>query len=197
MNLRALWVFLSELEVSQGEGAGDPFTLLPWQKRALRGAFGPAVRTAAITVSRGAGKTTLFSSVATAAVAGPLAVPRGEIVAVAAPFSQARILFEHARAFFEPLLEQDGSGPRGRFRVQDSPKQASIEDRKTGARLRCIGNNPALAHGLAPALVLCDEGAKWSRLKSDSMIAFSRWVELLLIPQAGESERREDRRCEG
>ena len=52
MNLRALWVFLSELEVSQGEGAGDPFTLLPWQKRALRGAFGPAVRTAAITVSR-------------------------------------------------------------------------------------------------------------------------------------------------
>ena len=171
MNFRALWRFLAELEVSQGEGVGRPFTLLPWQRRALRGALAPDIRVASITLGRGGGKSTLFASVAAAAVAGPLAIPRGEVLVVAGAFSQARILFEHAKAFLDPVLQRDGCGPRGRFRVQDSPNSASIQDRKTGARLRCIGNNPALAHGLAPALVLCDEPSKWGRLKSDSMIA--------------------------
>ena len=69
MNLRALWRFLTDLKITQGEGAGGQFELLPWQKRALRGALGPDVRTAAVTLGRGGGKSTLFASVASAAVA--------------------------------------------------------------------------------------------------------------------------------
>ena len=163
--------YVAGLRISQGEGAGGPFVLLPWQKRLLRGAFAPSVQTAAVSVGRGNGKTTLFAATAAAAVDGPLVRPRGETVVVASSFGQSRILFEHARAFLDSVLIRDGVGPRGRFRIQDSANSASIEDRRTGARLRCIGSDPKRAHGLAPALVLADEPSQWDGAKTDAMIA--------------------------
>ena len=60
--------YVAGLRISQGEGAGGPFVLLPWQKRLLRGAFAPSVQTAAVSVGRGNGKTTLFAATAAAAV---------------------------------------------------------------------------------------------------------------------------------
>ena len=98
------------------------------------------MQTGAVTVSRGNGKTTLFAACAAAAVDGPLVRPRGETVVVASSFGQSRILFEHARAFLAPVLERDGVGPGGRFRIQDSANSASIEDRRTGARLRNVSD---------------------------------------------------------
>ena len=163
--------YVAGLRISQGEGAGGPFVLLPWQKRLLRGAFAPSVQTGAVSVGRGNGKTTLFAATAAAAVDGPLVRPRGETVVVASSFGQSRILFEHARAFLAPVLIRDGVGPRGRFRIQDSANSASIEDRGSGARLRCIGSDPKRAHGLAPSLVLCDEPSQWEAAKTDAMIA--------------------------
>ena len=97
--------YVAGLRISQGEGAGGPFVLLPWQKRLLRGAFAPSVQTAAVSVGRGNGKTTLFAATAAAAVDGPLVRPRGETVVVASSFGQSRILFEHARAFLAPVLD--------------------------------------------------------------------------------------------
>ena len=163
--------YVAGLRISQGAGAGGAFVLLPWQKRLLRGAFAPSVQTAAVSVGRGNGKTTLFAATAAAAVDGPLVRPRGETVVVASSFGQSRILFEHARAFLDSVLIRDGVGPRGRFRIQDSANSASIEDRRTGARLRCIGSDPKRAHGLAPSLVLCDEPSQWDGAKTDAMIA--------------------------
>ena len=89
--------YVAGLRISQGAGAGGAFVLLPWQKRLLRGAFAPSVQTAAVSVGRGNGKTTLFAATAAAAVDGPLVRPRGETVVVASSFGQSRILFEHAR----------------------------------------------------------------------------------------------------
>ena len=165
--MNALEAYLRTLLVTQGRHAGEPFDVLPWQKRFLRGAFGPGVKDAALAVARGNGKSTLVAGVACSFLDGPLVQPRGEIVAVASAFSQARIIFEHALEFMRPAMERN---PR-RWRIQDSANQASIEDRNTGARLRCIGSDPRRAHGLAPVLILADEPAQWPPATRDSMRA--------------------------
>ena len=75
--------YLSGLTVSQGRAAGERFTVLPWQSRFVRGAFAEGVQSAAMSLARGNGKTTLVAGIGAAALDGPLAVPRGETVIVA------------------------------------------------------------------------------------------------------------------
>ena len=40
--------YLSGLEVSQGRHAGQPFEVLPWERRFVHGAFAPGVKSAAL-----------------------------------------------------------------------------------------------------------------------------------------------------
>ena len=148
---------LHRFRVTQGAGAGKPFQSLPWQRRFLRGALRRGVSRAALSVARGNGKTTLVAAIATAALAGPMRRPRGEVIIVASSFAQAKIAFDHSRAFLQPALEQNPA----RWRIQDSQNVGTLEDRHTGARLRVIGSDPRRAHGLAPALVIADEPAQW------------------------------------
>ena len=166
MTSRDLIEYLSSLTVTQGRLAGQAFDVLPWQSRFVRGAFAPGVQAAALSVARGNGKTALLSGIAAATLDGPLAVPRGETVIVASSFEQARIAFEHVIAFMGGKLED-----RTRWKVWDTAQQARIEDRKTGARVRCIGSDPRRAHGLAPALVLADEPSQWPESTGERMVA--------------------------
>ena len=161
-----LITYLSGLTVSQGRLAGQLFTVLPWQRRFIRGAFAPDVQSAALSVARGNGKTALLSGIAAATLDGPLMVPRGETVIVASSFEQARIAFEHVVAFMGDKLADSR-----RWRVWDTAQQARIEDRKTGARVRCIGSDPRRAHGLAPTLVLSDEPAQHPETTGERMVA--------------------------
>ena len=57
------------------------------------------------------------------------------------------------------------------WRMQNSANMATLEYVQTGARVRCVGSDPAKAHGLRPYLVLADEGAKWDPGKSGAMIS--------------------------
>ena len=131
--MKGLESYLSGLTVSQGRRAGEGFEVLPWQRRFIRGAFAPGVQSAALSVARGNGKTALLSGIAAATLDGPLAVPRGETVIVASSFEQARIAFEHVVAFMGDKL-----GDKARWKVWDTAQQARIEDKVTGARVRCI-----------------------------------------------------------
>ena len=162
----SLIAYLSGLRVTQGRRAGEPFRVLPWQASFIRGAFAPGVQAAALSVARGNGKSALLSGIAAATLDGPLAVPRGETVIVASSFEQARIAFEHVIAFMGDKLAD-----KGRWKVWDTAQQARIEDRKTGARVRCIGSDPRRAHGLAPVLVLADEPAQWPETTGEKMVA--------------------------
>ena len=158
--------YLSGLHVTQGRRAGEPFVVLPWQRRFLRGAFAPGVGTAALTVARGNGKTALLSAVACATLDGPLAVPRSETLIVASSFSQSCIAFEHVVAFMGDKLKD-----RARWRVWQSGQLAKIQCKLTGATVRCLGSDPKRAHGLAPSLVLADEPAQWPTSTGDRMLA--------------------------
>ena len=164
--MRALIDRLERLEVTQGRRAGEALTVLPWQRRFVRGAFADGVSTAALSISRGGGKTCLVAGIAVATIDGPLRVPRGETIIVASSFDQARVAFEHCRAFMGDKLRDKTT-----WRSVDTMQRASIEHRPTGARVRCIGSDPRRAHGLAPVLVLADEPAQWPGSTGEKMYA--------------------------
>ena len=167
---RQLLDYLGALKVTQGRLAGEPFPVLPWEKRFVKGAFAPDVVEAGLSVARGNGKTTLTAGIATAALDGPLAYPRAETIIVASSFEQARIAFGHVYAF---LKDQHGESleDKSRWRLWDSANKAMILNKENGCVLRAIGSDPKRAHGLAPVLVLCDEPSQWEPSRAEAMVA--------------------------
>ena len=164
--------YLSELTLSGGDHDGEAFAVLPWEKKFVRGAFG-APGPAALAVARGNGKTALVAGIAAAVVDpnGPLTGNRREAVAVASSFAQATTIFEDVLSF---LRARHDLGNRKIWRVQDSANRALVEHRPSGARVRCIGSDPARAHGLRPFLALLDEPAQWDAAKSERMLSATR-----------------------
>ena len=78
--------YVEGLTISQGAGLDAAFKLLPWERRFLRGAFARGVQTAAVTLARGGGKSTLSAAVAAATLNGPLVQRRAETIVVASSF---------------------------------------------------------------------------------------------------------------
>ena len=87
---------------------------------------------------------------------------------VASAFGQAKIVYEDVLAFLGARYDL---GDRARWRRQDSQNVATLEYRASGARIRCLGSDPARAHGIRPALILCDEPAQWPPGTSERMLA--------------------------
>ena len=164
----ALGRYLETLVVTQGARAGEPFEVLPWEREFLELLDEPG--DLALSVARKNGKTTLLSGVLAAAVDGPLAQPRADVVLVAASFRQALIAFRATKAFLFP----SGHVDRRRFRVLDSTNVAEITAIGTGARLAVYGSNPDTLSGLQPSLILMDEPASWKRNTRDRVLAILR-----------------------
>ena len=166
---RDLIAYLAGLVLVGGDHDGAPFTVLPWERKFVRGAFG-VKGPAALSVARGNGKSAVVAGIAAAVVdpTGPLHGNRREAVAVASSFDQSRVIFKDVLAF---LRSRHDLGNRATWRVQDSANRATVEYRPTGARVRCIGSDPAKAHGLRPALALIDEPAQHDSAKTDRMLA--------------------------
>ena len=165
-----LEAYIGGLVIPQGRFAGQPFALFPWQRRFLRGAFGQP-DDAALTVSRGAGKTTFIAAIAAACVDGPLAEPNAESLIIASSFDQGLICWRHVLRLLAPVLERDGVGVKGRFRIQDSANRATLTDTRTGAMLKVMGSDPKRLHGAAPRLLVGDELSQWPPAQIDSMLA--------------------------
>ena len=157
--------YLATLMVSQGQGAGEPLQLYPWERKFIRGAFATD-GDSALSVARGNGKSTLLGAIGAAFVDGPLRQPRAEMIIVASSFAQARIVFEHAKAFISDKIDDKQT-----WRVSDSDQSATITHRPTGARLRAVGNDPRKMHGWAPWLVCVDEPAQHDPSKTDRALA--------------------------
>ena len=166
---RSLVDYLGGLVIAGGDRDGEPFTVLPWERRFVFGAFrGPG--DAGLSVARGNGKSALCAGLASAVVdpSGPLHGRRREVVCVAASFEQSRVIFEDVLAF---LGERYDLEDRRTWRKQDTATRAWLEHRGSGARVRCIGSDPKTAHGLRPALALIDEPAQHEPARRDRMLA--------------------------
>ena len=123
--LDAITLYITGLDIAQGRHAGEPFKLLSWQKRFLRGMLG-SDGDAALSLARGGGKSTLIAGIGAACLNGPLAEPHSETVSA---FEQARIVFRHVLNFLTPEIERD----RRDWRVEDSANRAVITYRPSGA----------------------------------------------------------------
>ena len=169
MNAAKLGKYIRSLSIGQGAHAGEPFKLLEWQRRFIRGAFSPDVQTAALSIARANGKSVLVAAIGAGAVDidGPLVEPMAETVIVASSFNQGQVIFRHLKHFLNPTL----SAHKSRFRVSDSLNAASIYDRKTGALVRVMGNNAKTLHGLQPKMLLLDELAQWEAGALDASLA--------------------------
>ena len=70
--------YMAGLTVTQGAGIGRPLDLYPWERRFIQWSAGERRRgSGAVSVARGAGKTTLCAGLACAALDGPLATLQG------------------------------------------------------------------------------------------------------------------------
>ena len=165
--MKKLERYLSGLTVTQGRHAGQPFKVLPWERRFIRGAFADGVGTAALSVARGKwknGARRRDRCGRTGWTLGRTAWRDGDCGVVT--FAQACIAFEHVVAFMDDKLKD-----RKRWRVWQTGQLAQIEDRETGAKVRCLGSDPRRAHGLAPSLLLLDEPAQWPPSTGEKMLS--------------------------
>ncbi|MDD9987225.1 MAG: hypothetical protein OXQ31_13190, partial [Spirochaetaceae bacterium] len=125
--------WIESLTVTQGEGAGGSLRLFPWERDWIDGLETDRRRTNGLSIARGAGKTTLVSALAAAAVAGPWAQSRGLVLIVASTFKQARVAFGHVLSFMQPVIAENAE----RWRVLDSSQAALIPaySRRSGEKV--------------------------------------------------------------
>ena len=166
MKFEALCSELEQLDVTQGAGAGEHVRLFPWQRRFLKGFLRPEVRTAALSMARGGGKSTFVAMVAIAHLIGPLARARGEILIVASSVDQGRIVFAHVAAF---LKEKFAKSRRRDWKISDNNQRVSLEHVPSGISVRVLASDPRRAQGRAPSLILCDEASSWLPSTAEKM----------------------------
>ena len=150
---------LKQYVIPDGDRAGEPFELFPYQKQFLRGAFKPGVFRASLSLGRGGGKTGLFSALAADSVhpEGVLSGKRTETILIASSFAQAKIGAEGAQY----MLEDRGGLDRKEYAINMSNSLIQIQHRETGARLRCVGSDNRRAHGWRINLVIADEPGQY------------------------------------
>lgn len=95
---------------------------------------------------RGPGKTTLLAAVASAAIDGPLRVPRGEVVVVASSFEQSQILFRDMLAFVD-LDAHDKD-----WRLHHSASERPLSMSQVVAVSALLAATPGGRTGCGPAL---------------------------------------------
>lgn len=169
VSARRLIDYLGGLTLRGGDHDGQNFEVLGWEARFVRGAFAE-VHDAALSVARGNGKSALVGGIAAAVVdpSGPLHGVERHVVVAAASFEQSRIVFGDVSKF---LAARYDLRDRRVWRSLDNQNRLILEHRPSGAQVRCIGSDPATAHGLRPYICLLDEPAQHSASTRDRLVA--------------------------
>ena len=130
--------------------------LRPFQRRFLRGALDPATDTAACSMPRGNGKSSLAAWLAARALTpgDSLCRPGTESHLIAASVGQARrTTFKLLRRYFED---------RDEWVIAESQNAAHVRHKASGTRLTVLAGNSKTAQGLVDVpLCICDEPGAW------------------------------------
>ena len=165
LTTRSVLKRIRKYPVTQGYGAGSNLRVLPWERDLVRGIL--SARIAALSVARGAGKSSIIAAIASAFFEHLVdSKMRADVICVASSFGQGKIILDHASAYLDEKLRD-----RKTYRIRDTGTNSSFQHRATGASFRCIASDPKRAHGIAPALILCDEPASWLDTRASSMFA--------------------------
>ncbi|MDR2725022.1 MAG: terminase large subunit [Candidatus Adiutrix sp.] len=152
--------FIESLPVTAGTEAGKNFRLRPWQKKIIRGIYGPTrrgrrvVKTALLTLGRKNGKTGLAAVLALAHLVGPAVESRGQIYSAACDKIQAALIYDEMEAIIQRV-----DWMAARCNIQKHYR--IITDQESGTVYRALSADAKKAHRLSPSLVIADELAQW------------------------------------
>ena len=126
-----------------------------FQKRFLRRALAPRIRTSALSLPRGEGKSTLAAHILTRCLTpgDVLHVEGAEYLLCAASLEQARNVFRPIREELEPT---------GEYRFLDSVQRLGITHEASNTKLRVMSSNAKTAFGIVGTpLLVADEPGAW------------------------------------
>ena len=129
--------------------------LLPSQRRFLDCALAPGIRTAALSLPRGEGKSALAAHILTRCMTpGDALFDAGaEYLLCAASLEQARNCYRPIRADLEPT---------GDYRFIDSVTRLGITHKPSNTKLRVMSSNAKTAFGIVGSpIICCDEPGSW------------------------------------
>jgi phage terminase large subunit-like protein len=139
--------FIGEYLVTpRGRGAGEPFSLRPFQREIIAGAFGSGIRTAVVSIPRANGKTMLAAALGLAEMF--VGAASAEVLVVASDQRQANITLRYAKRMVElnPVLAE---------RVQVYADRLYLPE--NDATLLPLPAEPGALHGHDPSLLIVDE----------------------------------------
>lgn len=159
--------FIEKRKVPTGPLAGQKIQLAPFQKQFIRGALGPNVLAAVLSVARGNGKSTLTAGIGLAALLGIwFRGKRREILVAARTKDQARIVWDYAAGLSESLDKRT----REKLFWRRSPVlEVEFTDDNGPHVLRCISADPKNCLGASPNLAILDERGHWPADKGDAL----------------------------
>ena len=142
--------------------------LRPFQRKFISGAFAKGIDTAALSISRGNGKSTLAAYILARCMTpgDPFHVPGHEYILTAASLPQSRFVFRPLRAELEP---------RGGYRFIDSVTRVGITHIESGTRLTVVSSKAKTSMGIVRTpLVVADEPGAWEdvggQLMADALL---------------------------
>ena len=135
-----------------GAQVGQPFKLMPFQKRFILEIYNNPVgtRRAYLSVGRKNGKTALIACILLAHLVGPEAKQNAQIVSGAMSRDQAAIVYDLASKMV-------ALSPDLRGRVREVPSSKKLIGIKWNTEYRAISAEGKTAHGLSPLLAILDE----------------------------------------
>lgn len=137
--------------------------LRPFQRRFIRDAFAPEIDTAALSIPRGNGKSTLAAWILGRALTpgDPWNEPGREYILLAGSLEQSRLVFRPLREALEPT---------GEYRFIDSITRVGITHKPTNTRLRVLSSNAKTAMGIVGCpLLVADEPGAWEVRGGEAM----------------------------
>jgi len=187
--------FVETLTLWEGERAGQPFRLEPYQQYITRRIYGPVddwgkplIKTAAVWLPRGNTKTTLGAGFSLAHFIGPEAERGGQVAFAAADRENAGIAFRHAHAFVEGDEVYQNI-------VEKAPSRKELRYPSARAILRALSSEAYSKHGMNVSFFLADEIHAWPEVTArplwdaitDSMIKRQHAL-TIIISTAGEGD---------
>ena len=129
--------------------------LLPMQRRFLKRALAPGIRTAALSLPRGEGKSTLAAHILERCL-----TPGDELFEEGAEYLLCAASLEQARNVFRPIRAE--LEPTGDYRFIDSVMRLGITHKPTNTKLRVMSSNAKTAFGIVGTpLLVADEMGSW------------------------------------
>ena len=129
--------------------------LLPMQRRFLKRALAPGIRTAALSLPRGEGKSTLAAYILERCM-----TPGDEWFEDGAEYLFCAASLEQARNVYRPIRAE--LEPTGEYSFIDSVTRLGITHRETNTKLRVMSSNGKTAFGIVGSPILvADEPGAW------------------------------------